>query len=164
MADFKLEAGSKIPEHPLLSYLKEHNASNVASVKGYVGPSTRDGYVRMYADLADLSDAVDIPRNDILYFAEAPDSVLPLGGTIVWLKKDAQVVVSKVETSALKPRAEEALELSRGRLRILVRGGLRSDVCQSRCQVCQSRCQVCQSRGSRFDLPGGFAFPQMRER
>jgi hypothetical protein len=164
MSEFKHDAGSKIPEHPLLSYLKEGNASNVVTVKGYVGPSSSPDHIRLYADLADLSESVDIARSDILYFAEAPDTVLPLGGTVIWLKKEARIVVRSVETAALTPKLDEGVELSRGRLRIRVRGGLSQSVCQSRCQVCTSRCKVCTSGRTRVDQVGNFAFPQMRER
>jgi hypothetical protein len=39
-----------------------------------------------------------------------------------------------------------SIEVSSGRLQILVSDKLAAAVCQSRCAVCQSRCTVCQSR------------------
>jgi hypothetical protein len=167
MAELKQGDGRELQEHPLLKRLYETNAmANVTSLKGYVGRAPSDNHIRLFADLGDLSDSVDISKADIVHFAEAPDVVLPLGGTIIWLKRDAQVIINKVETTPAAAKTTlEGVEVNRGRLRIFVRGGLRSSVCQSRCQVCTSRCKVCQSRCSAtVGLPAGFAFPQTRER
>jgi hypothetical protein len=138
---------AKIPEHPLLAKLGVSGATNVTSLRGYVGPATTDAHVRLYASLDDPSESVEFAHNDVLHYAATPDTVLPFGGTIVWLKKDAEVTFHRAERSAAVKADPNALEVNRGRLRIQVRGGgLRSDVCQSRCQVCTSRCQVCTSR------------------
>lgn len=166
-------ADKTIPEHPLVSKLVAGSA-NAMCLRGYVGPSS-EGHVRLYPGLDDLSESVEIARADIVHTAEAADSSPP-GATSIWVKRDAEVTYYRIETvrtpaQALPRRftqaetlpASELVEVNRGRLKILVRGGgLRADdVCQSRCQVCTSRCQVCQSRcgvcHSGFGRFGGIA-------
>ena len=142
---------TKIQEHPLLTKLGTTGATNATSLRGYVGPSSNEETVRLYSSLEDLSESVDVLRKDILHSAPTPDSVLPYGGTIIWLSKDAQVTFHRSAKTAVSPLVEpQPFEVNRGRLNIRVRGGLRSDVCTSRCQVCTSRCAVCHSGGIAF--------------
>lgn len=167
MADIRETPGEDqidaVPMHPLLAHLNEQEIANVASLKGYVGPSPKNGYIRLYADLDNLADSADILRSDVLFFSEAPESVLPLNGMVLWIKKDAQVVVNKVETTKVTTKVDaDGVEISRGRLKIFVRGGLRSSVCQSRCNVCQSRCNVCQSRCKAAFDNGSPTFPMKK--
>jgi hypothetical protein len=154
--------GNEIQVHSLLGFLYERDEMNCHVLKGYVGPSSKESHIRLYPDLDDLSNALEVSKSDILGHSPAPDSLLPLGGTIIWLRADARVVVAKSEVKVLTPSSEKqsvgigGIARNKGRLKILLRsdGG---DVCQSRCgTVCQSRCgTVCQSRCSRCRKPCG---------
>lgn len=156
--------GSAIPTHPVLDQLHRQNRTDVTTLKGYVGHSPLDGYVRLYADLDDLTQSVDIARSDIVSFVSAPEAVLPLGGVILWINKDAQISANQAQTTRVQLNAKaltDGAEINSGRLKIFVRGGLRSSVCQSVCKVCQSVCKPCQSvchAHTAFDRQGR-AFP-----
>ena len=134
--------------HPLLMKLGIEGATNTTSLLGYVGPSTNEGHVRLYSSLEDLSNSVEIRREDILHSSPTPDSVLPYGGTIIWLRKDAQVTYQRTEKTVVSAPVEtNPFEVNRGRLRIRVQGGLRSAKCASYCfggcKPCHSGCTPC---------------------
>jgi hypothetical protein len=94
------------PENPVLAKLVAAGAANAIPLRGYVGPSTTRGRVSLYPSLDDLSNSVEIASSDILHFEAAPESVLPYGGVIVWLKKDAEITRRRVETVRAVPRAD----------------------------------------------------------
>ena len=77
--------------HPLLSRLLEVGA-NVRAYRGYVGPDKDSGRVRLYPSLGDLSFSIEINKSDIVASAAAPESLLPHGGTVIWVRPDAEVV------------------------------------------------------------------------
>lgn len=83
-----------IKRHPLVKKLQQEPSGTVR-LQGYVGPSERDGYLSLYADLADLSECVEIPESAIVHHEEAPEEVLPYGGTFLWVKADAEVVYER---------------------------------------------------------------------
>ena len=105
------------PENPVLAKLVAAGAANAIPLRGYVGPSTTRGRVSLYPSLDDLSNSVEIASSDILHFEAAPESLLPYGGVIVWLKKDAEIPRRRVETVRAVPRADR-VEVRAGRLRI----------------------------------------------
>jgi hypothetical protein len=141
----KTVPSANIPENHLLTRLIAGGATNATAMRGYVGPSTTEGYIVLYPSLDNISESIEIARDDILEFAELPESVLPLGGTIVWVKKDAKITFRSVKTvgkaSDPAPKADFA-EMRKGRLRMLL-PSLRRAVppCQSHCSGdCQSTC------------------------
>jgi hypothetical protein len=134
--------------HPLLKKLGVEGAANAISLTGYVGPASHDGNLRLYSSLEDLSNSVEVRREDVLHSAPTPESVLPYGGTIIWLKKDAQVTYHRTEKTVVSAPVEtNALEVKQGRLRIRLRGGLRRADCASYCfggcKPCHSGCTPC---------------------
>jgi hypothetical protein len=144
------ESGSyeEIEENPLVAKLIAQGAETAMTLRGYVGPSTNEGHLRLYPRLANLQVSVDIPRADILHFVEAPQS--RLGAVIVWVKRDAQLAVRRVESSDTgtgKPPAD-LVDVNKGRLRMRLRapGGNR-EVCFSTCMDCLSwcDCSICSS-------------------
>lgn len=141
-----------IPEHPLLKKLGGSN--DVTTLRGYIGAGRDEGYIRIYAALDDLSESVEVKKDDVLHFEPTPETLQPFGSTTVWLKPDAQTTlnVSRVE------KLDKIKEIRAGRLKITVPGGgLRQSVCQSVCAVCQSVCTVCQSVCAAKFGPGELA-------
>ena len=132
----------EIPLHPIFAKLNNENSTKFTTLRGYVGPSLTKGSIRLYKSLDGPSESVEIPQADIIYFADMPESILPYGAKIVWIKKDAEVTVNQVASVAGVKADREFTEVSQGRLRMIVRRGLASDDCSSRCNVCQSRCCV----------------------
>ena len=58
----------KVPPHPIVAKLKPSvdAPANMVSLMGYFGPSKRDGYMRLYADLS-FSCYYEIPVDAIAY-------------------------------------------------------------------------------------------------
>jgi hypothetical protein len=135
-----------IPIHPLFTRLDSASATTFTTLRGYVGPSLTKECIRLYKSLDGPSESVEIPQADIIHFAEMPEFILPYGGMIVWIKKDAEVAVYRGATVAGVKADRELAEVNQGRLQIRVRRGLVSDDCQSTCAVCQSRCCVSRCR------------------
>jgi hypothetical protein len=138
------DSHSKIPVNPLVATLIEKDVgNNVRIIRGFVGPSDDDATVVIYQRLDRLSDKVEIPEADILHHAEAPSS--PFGGVILWVKKDAEVLINRVEESEPSdgPLKGEMRESRKGRLRMHVP---ERQVCTSNCAPCYSPyCEVCTS-------------------
>lgn len=148
-------------EHPLLRQLGQRPEDAVA-ILGYVRPSEDGKRVTVFARLDSLEESVDIEASDVLATADAPESVLPLRGTMLWIKKGAHVTYRHVvqrtlvpeqlpvsftqSQKTISPRVPGGLELQRGRLRMripaqpyLPRRCVND--CVSGC-VCTSRCET----------------------
>ncbi|MFF3412615.1 hypothetical protein ACFYW8_42085 [Streptomyces sp. NPDC002742] len=153
------EAGTSIPEHPLLRVLQPHG-TNVKVFCGYTGSASSGDHIWLYASLYNLSQCVEIRRSDVLHVEEAPAQLMPFGGSVLWLKSDATVVrrrkesVADIYDASARRRQESTADiydaaapsLSDGRLRITRRQRAESaDDCHSPCQPCHSPCGICTS-------------------
>jgi len=67
------------------------NPPNTLLLKGYIGASSEEGYIRLYLD-TELSDYVEIPEAAILYSLEIPKEKSPIGGSYLWIQRDATVI------------------------------------------------------------------------
>jgi len=67
------------------------NPPNTLLLKGFVGASSEEGHIRLYLD-NELSDYVEIPESSILYSQEIPADKSPIGGSYIWIQRDATVV------------------------------------------------------------------------
>ncbi|MBV9928774.1 MAG: hypothetical protein JOZ96_27410 [Acidobacteria bacterium] len=63
----------------------------VTLLSGYLGSSSEEGHVRLYLD-EELSRYVEIPERAIRHAQELPPEQSPLGGSLVWIDRDAEVV------------------------------------------------------------------------
>ncbi|HEX7318364.1 MAG TPA: hypothetical protein VF297_30945 [Pyrinomonadaceae bacterium] len=64
---------------------------NVMLLSGYLGSSSEEGHVRLYLD-EELCRYVEIPQKAIRHSQELPPEQSPLGGSLVWIDRDAEVV------------------------------------------------------------------------
>lgn len=83
-----------IPVHPVLAEVSpDRPAATEASVKldGYVGPASRDGVVRLYSSLTNLSHYVEFAEDDVVQTRDTPANVLPDEGTTIWIRARAPV-------------------------------------------------------------------------
>ncbi|MFF5211975.1 hypothetical protein [Streptosporangium sp. NPDC000396] len=142
------DSSSGIPENPLVAELIAHGVGNDARLlRGFVGPSRNENVITLYQRLDRLSDTVEIARSDILHHVKAPRS--PLGGVILWVKKDAKITINRLEPP--EPRDDvpqsDLQELRKGRLRMRVRGHGGRETCFSVCMDCLSwcSCSICTS-------------------
>ena len=151
--------------NPLLSRLLSHDVDAIV-FRGYVGPSKKEGTIRLYPTLAFLNVFIEIGLADVVETAPAPTTALPHNGTIVWVRSDAEVVFhgdtvvtvpvrtlrhqrsATHQTAVNAPSSDAAkyVEIAPGRLRMSVPAtSLRAeDVCAS-CRGCASCTSVCQS-------------------
>lgn len=60
-------------------------------LSGYLGTSSEAGHTRLYLD-PQLSDCVEIPNEAILHSQEIPPEASPLGGSYVWIQRDAELI------------------------------------------------------------------------
>lgn len=72
-------------------------------LKGFLGASSEEKHTRLYFD-AQLSTYVEIPDDGILHTQDVSTEASPLGGTYVWINKDAVLVHGKA--SAERTRAK----------------------------------------------------------
>ena len=61
--------------------------------------------MRLFPSLGDLSFSIEVNKSDIVASAAAPESLLPHGGTVIWVKPDAEVVCygDQINTVAARP-------------------------------------------------------------
>lgn len=87
--------------HPLIEKFAaaspKGDPSDVVKLQGYVGPGDDADHIRLYPSLDDLSEHLEIAKADIVHHADAPESVLPHGGTFVWVKKGANVALHRTQ-------------------------------------------------------------------
>lgn len=67
------------------------NPPTTLLLKGFIGASSEEGYIRLYLD-NELSDYVEIPETAILYSQEIPKEKSPIGGSYIWIQRDASVI------------------------------------------------------------------------
>jgi hypothetical protein len=121
-------------------------ADNVAILRGYIGSSDRDGFIKLFASLADTSTSVEIAEADIVNTGDVLNN--NLGKRIVWIKKGAQITVTKTHTTpyGIRPRGavdKELASLRSGRLNMQVRAAVHAaEVCVSvcSCSTCECHC------------------------
>ena len=75
---------------------------DVLLLSGFVGASSEEGHTRLY--LNRLDDYVEIPNDAILLTQEIPKDQSPMGGTLLWIKSDAELIHGKVGPNRLKAK------------------------------------------------------------
>jgi len=75
-------AGGKSPDvHPVLETLADDmQPGDAVRLQGYVGPTKNDRTLRLYASFEDLSEYIDVPKDEALRSASAA----PRHGTCNW--------------------------------------------------------------------------------
>lgn len=74
-----------------------------ALLSGFIGASSEKGHTRVYLD-PELSAWVDVPDTAILHTEPMAESVSPLGGSYVWIARDAEVVHGPAAADAARGR------------------------------------------------------------
>jgi len=99
-------AGGKSPDvHPVLETLADDmQPGDAVRLQGYVGPTKNDRTLRLYASFEDLSEYIDVPKDEALRSAAAPEAVVPNGGVYVWVKPDAQLVYTRTHSATALAR------------------------------------------------------------
>ncbi|MBV8856143.1 MAG: hypothetical protein JOZ02_04200 [Acidobacteria bacterium] len=64
---------------------------SVTLLSGYLGASSEEGHVRLYLD-EELTRYVEIPEKAVRHTQELPPEQSPLGGSLLWIDRDAEVL------------------------------------------------------------------------
>ena len=86
---------------------------NATLLSGYLGSSSEEAHVRLYLDEG-LSRYVEIPEKAILHTQELPPEQSPLGGSLVWIDRKAEVIHGKAGAYVFLVDGALAAYLSRG--------------------------------------------------
>ncbi len=78
------------------------NPPNTLLLKGFIGASSEKGYIRLYFD-SELSDYIEIPETAVLHSLNVPPEKSPVGGSYVWIQRDASLIHGPVVTE--RPKA-----------------------------------------------------------
>jgi hypothetical protein len=132
--------------NPRMGKVLAPGTDNVAILRGFIGPSERKGYIRLFASLADTSVSVEIAEADILDTGDVLNN--QLGKRIVWVRKGTQITVIKTRTTeyGVRPKAPVDQNLASvrrfGRLHMEVKPAELRDTCVSVCScgTCQCQC------------------------
>lgn len=142
-------------EHSLLSTLLEYGSS-VRAFRGYVASSEDGGKVILYPSLGDLTFSLEIDKDDIIATAPAPETLLPHGGTVVWVRPDAEIKskgdrigtmsarrpMGAAASSALRDQPMAAagryVSVTTGRLNIRLRRRVMSTCASCTCSSCET--------------------------
>jgi len=139
-------AGAKFQEHPMLKKLLAAGAADSMTYWGYVGPSTASGRISFYPSLNNLSVSLEISIDDIIHVEDVPETILPFGAKVIWIKKDASIGRRfEVEGSWSAAVRNDLVEVKKGRLVMQAPAQLRGADCSSPCSTCHTDCSVCQS-------------------
>jgi len=143
MAD-KKKSGETLGESVLVANLLAQGAENAVTIRGFIGTSKQEGYIRLYPRLVDLSESMEIARTDILHSMRATQS--PDGPVVLWVKRDASISANNTAES-VGQAARNMVEVKKGRLRMRMRAPQTEEVCFSVCMDCLSwcSCSICTS-------------------
>lgn len=147
-------SGKRVETNALVSRLVDAGAENAISLTGFLAPSERAGWVRLFPGLRDLGESVEIAESDVIETAELPKS--SLGAVAVWVRQDANIhhhTVEKVEAYVARTTASGRLaNVRRGGLRMRVRAQSR-DVCTCEYYCDGTQCVPCTSNCLATTLP-----------
>jgi hypothetical protein len=96
---------------------------DVVVLRGYLGKSTRAGYSRLYVTLS-FNEYVEVADDDVVANRSLAPDQDPLGGTVLWVKRDATLlratVCSAQEQAAFLRGGITASALRRSRMELPV--------------------------------------------
>jgi hypothetical protein len=142
------DSAAAFDTNPLVTRLLDAGGEGAVALTGFLAPSTREGYVRLFPGLDDMTRSIEIAERDVLHTVELPKS--DLGAVAVWVRKDADIHHHRIE----KLEVYVARSTAGGRLTSVRRSGLgmrvraqARDVCTceyycdgTQCVPCTSNC------------------------
>ena len=74
---------------------------DVILLAGFVGKSNRAGYFRLYLT-PQLNEHLEILQTDVVHRQTIPAASDPIGGSLIWVKREAQLTHTKVATQQVQ--------------------------------------------------------------
>lgn len=164
--------------HPLLSQILDAGSA-VRAFRGYIAPSKSSDKVLLYPTLGDLSFHLEISRDDIVATAEAPETLLPHGGVVLWVQPDAEIKCNGDQINVISARrpmqtpgpirvspegspastaSGRFVNVTTGRLNIRVRPRVMSSCASCTCSSCETHpscTSTCKSEIARSSIEIG---------
>jgi len=140
-------SGKVIKTNPLFSQLLAAGSENAVTLRGFVAPSGRNGYIRLFPGLNNMSKSIEIAESDIVATVELPKS--GLGAVAVLVKRDAALhhhLIETAESCAARTQSGALTSVRRGGLRMRVQTqGRDTCTCEyycdgTQCVPCTSQC------------------------
>jgi hypothetical protein len=136
-------SGKHIKPNALVSKIIDAGGENAITLTGFVAPAAREGYVRLFPGLNNMSKSIEIAEGDIVATFDLPKS--DLGAVVILVKRDAALHYHLIESA--ESRVTGAFSnVRRGGLRMRVRLQPR-DTCTceiicdgTHCVPCTSQC------------------------
>lgn len=139
----------QIAENQLIADVIAKGGAEATVLWGYIGPSSREGYISLHPSLRNLSISMEIAERDIIHIADIPESIFPFDAKVVWIKSQASIAHRHVENAdSIKGASAKPgpVEVTKGRLRMRVAAQQPRDECNhSPCSTCHCPCSVCVS-------------------
>ena len=76
---------------------------DIIFLSGFVGASSLEGYTRLYLNVV-LSEFFEIPSDAVLHTLRLPLATSPFGETVLWVKKDAELIRKGKSTTETKAK------------------------------------------------------------
>ncbi|MBN8994136.1 MAG: hypothetical protein J0H94_02850 [Rhizobiales bacterium] len=151
-----------LTEHPFFtSVARDGSGVLLASFMGYVGPPAGEDTLTLFAAIDTPTDSVEIPLRDIVHVEDVPETTIPFGAKLVWVRDGARIVRRRTATAeaAVEAQRRHAVELGKGRLRMRIPGRVRAaeEDCRTCVSVCISICQGCEPCTSECGPPPAAA-------
>ena len=137
------DSGKGIKPNVVVSKLVEAGGENAITLTGFVGPAEREGYIRLFLGLNNMSRSIEIAESDIVATVDLPKS--GLGAVAIWVKRDAALhhhIVERAELCAIRTQGDELTNVRRGGLRMKVRSQAR-DTCTCEYYCDGTQCVPC---------------------
>jgi hypothetical protein len=141
------DSGKRIKLNPLFSKLLEAGGENGITLTGFVAPAGREGYIRLFLGLNNMSKSIEIAESDIIATVDLPKS--GLGAVAILVKPDGTLHHHHIESAqsfAARPPGAPLTNIRRGGLRMRARPVAR-DTCTceyycdgTHCVPCTSTC------------------------
>ena len=90
-------SGNRIANHPVLAALTANSVPGnpqpepVVKLSGYVGPASRQGLVRLYTALEDLSHYLEFDEDAVVQRGDTPGNEMPDNACSLWVKANTPV-------------------------------------------------------------------------
>jgi hypothetical protein len=95
----------RFKEHPIIERLRAEpgkEAEQTVRLMGYVGRSGKEGSIRLYPTLDDLSQYIEIREEDVLHSEDVPDTIMEHGASSLWVKASAELLHRQTQTQTVQ--------------------------------------------------------------
>ncbi|WP_280301503.1 hypothetical protein [Nocardia neocaledoniensis] len=132
--------------NPLVSRLLAADAESAITLIGFTGPAGREGFLRVFPMIHDMSRSIEVAKSDVLRVEKLQKS--DFGAVAVWVRRTAELhhhLIEQGESYAARTRACMLRDVNRDGLRMKAREipAEPRDVCTCEYYCDGTRCVPC---------------------